>query len=109
MHSSGGMGRAGSGRTNPKPLTEAAVRKMLKARGLKATPAELADLTRMMNADLEREAAEAEAAAALERHSKMVDRFMAQFVGDPEPRAGRRAKSSTVKAAKKAAKKGGLD
>jgi len=32
----------------------------------------------------------AEEARQLREHSKMVDRFMAQFVGDPEPRKKKR-------------------
>ena len=55
-----------------KPLTPAQVARKLKARGLKATPDEIEQLTRMMNEDRERE-------AALERQSKAVDKFMAQF------------------------------
>jgi len=64
----------------PKKLTETAVRKMLKARGLKATATELTELTRMMNADLEREAAEKEAEAARERNSLAFDKFMADLL-----------------------------
>lgn len=49
-------------------LTPAQVSKLLKSRGLKATPDEIQQLTQMMNADLERE-----------KQSKAVDRFFAEF------------------------------
>jgi hypothetical protein len=72
------MGSNGSERTKPgaAKLTAAQVAKMLKGRGLKASPEEAEQLARMMNDDLAREAAKA---AALTKQSEAVDRFMAQF------------------------------
>ena len=49
-----------------KKLTNAWVAKLLRAKGLKGSPEDLKELTRMMNEDLEREAQEAEKAAARE-------------------------------------------
>jgi hypothetical protein len=66
MPGNGGMVRTGSGRT--KLVTSAQVGRLLKARGLKTTAAEIDQLTRMMNDDMVRE-----------RQNKAVDRFFDKF------------------------------
>ena len=56
-----------------KKLTNAWVAKLLRAKGLKGSPEDLKELTRMRNEDLEREAQEAEKAAARETEDGRAD------------------------------------
>ena len=62
-----------------KRLTPATVAKMLKGKGLSASPKEIAQVTNMLNDELEREAEAAGKAAAHEKQGKAVDRFFAEF------------------------------
>jgi hypothetical protein len=65
-------------------LTAAQIAKILKARGLKATAAEVDQLTSLMNADIKRE-----------RQNKAVDRFFEKFwspVRKGQRKAGRKKK-----------------
>jgi len=86
MHSSGGMARAGSGRTKPKPLTLADVERMARAHGAgeawdQLTPAQRRQWAARVQKqeDRERAAQEKARAASAEQASKAFDRFMDQF------------------------------
>jgi hypothetical protein len=76
-----------------KKLTKGAVAKLLNAKGLKASPPEIEQLTRMMNEDLDRRA---EQAAARAEQTKAVDRFFEELWAPvrKEERAAARKKKS---------------